>query len=739
MGDHDKKGMTSESLEFFATVPRRMEPLLALELEELGAVQVERGRAGVGFCGSLTTAYRVCLWSRLASRVLLPLGEGAAATAEELYSTAKSIPWENHLEADGTLAVDCNTVSSPLTHSHYAALKVKDAIVDRFRDRLGRRPSVDVVRPDIRVNAYAHGRRVRLSLDLSGDSLHRRGYRRDGGGAPLKENLAAAILLRAGWPEIAAGGGGLLDPMCGSGTLPIEAALIAGDVAPGMGREYFGFLGWRQHAEDEWTDLKAEAARRQLQGRDRMPSISGYDADPALVRAARENAKRAGVGDRIHLERRGLDQARPAKNTTGLLVANPPYGERMGDEVELVALYTTLGQLLKNRFPDWHAAVFSANPRLRVGLRPSRVHQLYNGPLDCTLSLFRLAAERRSGDAEAAGPDEVQPGAQPGVVESQKSTSGAQMLANRLRKNQRIVGKWARRQNIDCFRLYDADLPEYAVVVDLYKGDRLWAHVQEYEAPATIDPTRAAGRRAEAVATVREVLDLHEEGVVIKVRQRQRGGGQYARQGDERKFHEVAEGGLRFLVNFTDYLDTGLFLDHRPTRHLIRELAAGKSFLNLFSYTGSATAYAIDGGARATTSVDISSTYLDWAQRNLDLNGFAGVHHQLVREDVMEWIDSPVRQPGGFDLVFLDPPTFSRSKRMQTEFEVQRDHPALIISAARLLEDRGVLLFSTNFRKFKLQAERLGGLNIEDITRKTVPRDFARRPKIHQCWKITKA
>ena len=691
MEENNKKVTGDDRQEFFATVPRRMEPLLAQELEGLGAARVERQRAGVAFWGSMGVAYRVCLWSRLASRVFLPLGDGPAGTPEELYETAKSIAWEDHLEPDGTLAVDCNTVSSPLTHSHYAALKVKDGIVDRFRDLTGQRPSVDVARPNIRVNAHAHGRLVRLSLDLSGDSLHRRGYRRDGGVAPLKENLAAAILLKAGWPEIAAAGGSLLDPLCGSGTLPIEAALIAGDVAPGLGRDYFGFLGWRQHAEDEWQELIAEAEFRQRQGRDKMPSIVGFDADSASVRAAQQNAKRAGVGDRVHLERRELDQARPAKNRTGLLVANPPYGERMGDEVELVELYTRIGELLKNRFPDWHAAVFSANPRLRVGLRPTRVHQLYNGPLDCTLSLFRLAAERETVDGEDLNDGRPDDGSATDGAGS--PPAGAQMLANRLRKNQRIVGKWARRENIDCFRLYDADLPEYAVVVDLYKGERLWAHVQEYEAPKTIDPILAAGRRAEAVATVREVLDLNEEDVILKVRQRQRAGWQYGRQGDDREFNEVAEGGLRFLVNFTDYLDTGLFLDHRPTRQLIRELAAGKSFLNLFAYTGSATAYAIDGGARATTSVDISSNYLDWAKRNLDLNGFGGIHHQLVREDVMEWVDSPVRQPGGFGLIFLDPPTFSRSKRMQTEFEVQLDHPALFASAGRLLEEDGVLIF----------------------------------------------
>ena len=726
----DEHTQEAADLEFFATVPRRMEPLLAQELEELGASRVKRSRAGVTFYGALETGYRVCLWSRLASRILLPVGEFPGATTDEVYAAVQSIPWEDHLDPDGTLAVDCNIVDSPIEHSHFAALRVKDAVVDRFRERFARRPSVDVKRPHLRINAYVHRQRVRVSLDLSGDSLHRRGYRRQGGGAPLKENLAAAILRRAGWVEIAAAGGGLVDPMCGSGTLPIEAALIACDIAPGLGRDYFGFLGWLQHDDDRWSKLRAEAEERRRQGLARAPKIAGYDGDLGAVHAAQAHAKEAGVDGVVHIERRELGRAHPVGKQPGLLVTNPPYGERMGDEVELVSLYSALGDLLIHQFPDWHAAVFSANPRLRVGLRPSRVHRFYNGPLDCTLSLFRLAAVRDNPD-EGSGDEAA--GDAPGV-----SDPGAEMLANRLRKNLRILGKWARREKIDCFRLYDADLPEYAVAVDLFNGDRLRAHVQEYEAPVSVDPTLAARRRQAAVATVRQVLELGEEEVFLKVRQRQRAGGQYGKQAQAGKVFEVAENDLRFEVNLTDYLDTGLFLDHRPTRQLIGELAAGKRFLNLFSYTGSATVYAIKGGATATTSVDISGPYLEWARRNLALNGLGGVQHQLVREDVMEWIDSPVREEGSFGLIFLDPPTYSRSKRMQTNLDIQRDHPALIRSAARLLQPGGVLLFSTNYRKFSLQTERLTGLQVEEITRKTIPRDFARTPKIHQCWKIAR-
>jgi 23S rRNA (guanine2445-N2)-methyltransferase / 23S rRNA (guanine2069-N7)-methyltransferase len=279
--------------------------------------------------------------------------------------------------------------------------------------------------------------------------------------------------------------------------------------------------------------------------------------------------------------------------------------------------------------------------------------------------------------------------------------------------------------------VYDADLPEYAVAVDLYDG---WAHVQEYAPPTTVDPVKARRRLREVMAVVPEVLGIPPMHAVLKVRRPQRGTDQYQKLQDQGRFLEVEEGGLRFLVNLTDYLDTGLFLDHRLTRRLIRELAPGRRFLNLFAYTGTATVYAAAGGAASTTTVDLSTTYLDWARRNLDLNGFTGPEHGFVRVDCLEWLEG-----GGnaYDLIFLDPPTFSNSKSMDGTLDVQRDHAGLIRAAMRRLAPAGVLIFSTNFRRFRLDQAVAEEFQVTDITRQTIPPDFARNPRIHSCFRIT--
>jgi 23S rRNA (guanine2445-N2)-methyltransferase / 23S rRNA (guanine2069-N7)-methyltransferase len=315
-------------------------------------------------------------------------------------------------------------------------------------------------------------------------------------------------------------------------------------------------------------------------------------------------------------------------------------------------------------------------------------------------------------------------------------TPGAEMFANRLRKNLKQLGKWAAREDIACYRLYDADMPEYAVAIDLYRGAQRWAHVQEYQAPKDVDPAKAEARLKEALSAIPSVLEIAPEQLFFKVRRRQKGAAQYEKLAEEKRFHEVGEGGLRFLVNFTDYLDTGLFLDHRLTRALLRELARGRHFLNLFAYTGTATVYAAAGGAASTTTVDMSRTYLDWARKNLALNGYSDARHHYVQADCLEWLQQAVREKMRYGLIFLDPPTFSNSARMDTTFDVQRDHVALLSAAAQLLTPDGVLIFSNNLRGFKMDHAALPGLHIEDITRSTIPEDFARNPRIHNCWKI---
>lgn len=718
-----------QTLHLFATSPRGIEPLLADELRALGAAEVKEARSGVSCQGDLRLAYRVCLWSRVANRVLLPLASFPAASPEALYDGVQGIDWSEHLSADQTLAVDFNSSRSQITHTYYGALKVKDAIVDQFRSRTGARPSVATERPDLQLNVFLQADVATISIDLSGESLHRRGYRTETVTAPLKENLAAAILLRARWPETARAGGALVDLMCGSGTLPIEAALIASDSAPGLLRSHYGFFHWRQHQAAIWDDLRAEAEARRAAGLPALPPIRGYDHDSQALGAALANVERAGLTGHVHIERRALGDCRPERGAQpGLVIANPPYGERLGQDSDLPDLYRSLGECLRRSYTGWRAAVFTGNSELGklMGLRAHKLHTLYNGAIECRLLHFEVQPERFMKDHS---PAERLLARVPAVL-----TPGAEMFANRLRKNLKTLGKWARQEGLCCYRLYDADMPEYALAIDVYQGAERWVHAQEYAAPASIDPHKAEERLREAVSAIPGVLDVPAANLFLKVRQQQKGTAQYQRQGETGDFHEVQEDGRRLLVNFTNYLDTGLFLDHRLTRRLLGTLARGKRFLNLFCYTGAATVHAAAGGASATTSVDLSNTYLDWARRNLALNDFRGPAHELVQADVFEWLEQP---PGArYGLIFLDPPTFSNSKRMQGTLDIQRDHVALIQATGRWLEPDGVLVFSTNFRRFRLDRDGLAAFSIEDLSRATLPRDFARNPRIHQCYRL---
>jgi 23S rRNA (guanine2445-N2)-methyltransferase / 23S rRNA (guanine2069-N7)-methyltransferase len=403
------------------------------------------------------------------------------------------------------------------------------------------------------------------------------------------------------------------------------------------------------------------------------------------------------------------------------VIANPPYGERLGDRQELAGLYTELGEALRRDYPGWQAAVFTGNPDLagRLGLRPWRSHRLDNGPIPCQLLRFEIGEQPRL---------ELEP--------------GAGMFANRLRKQVRLLGRWARRERVQCYRVYDADLPDYALAVDLYQGEERWVHVQEYAAPGTVDPARAEARRQAALAVIPEVLGVPASRLSFRLRQRQKGGAQYGKSGAGGRLWEVREGSWVFLANFTDYLDTGLFLDQRQTRQLVHRLAADRHFLNLFCYTGTATVAAASGGARTTTSVDLSNTYLDWGRRNLERNGLAGPRHRFVAADCIAWLRGDREEElrwRRYGLILLDPPTFSNSKRMGTSLDVQRDHVELIQRAAALLSPGGILLFCTNRSRFRMDPAALVGLASEDLTAATIPHDFARRPHIHRCWQLERA
>jgi 23S rRNA (guanine2445-N2)-methyltransferase / 23S rRNA (guanine2069-N7)-methyltransferase len=744
------------TFQLFATTPKALEDMLAYELRTLGASNIKTTVAGAHFEADLTTAYRVCLWSRIANRVLLRLSTFKVTSQDDLYQGVNKINWPDHLKPDGSFAVTFNAKNSTaIINTHFGALKTKDAIVDQMRSKFGQRPNIDKDQPDIRINVNLNGETAVLSLDLSGESLHRRGYRDTSIEAPIKENLAAALLIRSRWPDIAKQGGSLIDPMCGSGTLLVEGAMIAADYAPGLLREYYGFLGWKQHDAECWRQLLAEAEKRRYIGLTKLPVITGFDKDRRNINAALTHLANAGLQNKIHLECRDISDAAPALSwQPGLVICNPPYGERLGDEQETAELYKKFGDSLKAHFSHWQAAMIISNPELgfRLGIRSQKPTTFYNGSLECKLLRMKIeesaffipkpkSDEERIAQINEAtiAQQDAANNAVPGKDTPKQHDLGAADFVNRLQKNLKKLAIWKTKNNITCYRVYDADLPEYAVAIDIYEGKKIWVNVQEYDPPKTIDPHKATQRLAELLAAIPKVLGIAPNQVFLKIRRKQKSTDQYQKLGDNRHFHVIEEHGCRLQVNFEDYLDTGLFLDHRPIRLMLQQQAQGKRFLNLFAYAGSATVHAALGGAKATTTVDMSNTYLAWAKTNLALNPTNG-DHEFLQADCLDWLEKESRQtrPRQYDLIFLDPPTFSNSKRMDDVFDVQKDHVRLIQQATNLLAPEGILYFSTNFRRFSLDNQALSMLHIEDITAKTIPEDFSRDPKIHYCWRIQK-
>ncbi|WP_269791446.1 bifunctional 23S rRNA (guanine(2069)-N(7))-methyltransferase RlmK/23S rRNA (guanine(2445)-N(2))-methyltransferase RlmL [Stenotrophomonas sp. Iso1] len=709
-------------MKFFVSCAKGLEYLLADELLAMGLTKATATIAGVNAEGELRDAQRVVLWSRLASRVLWPLAEFECPDEGSLYQGVVAMPWDQHITSELTLSVDAHVSGTAITHARFAAQRVKDGVVDSLRSQGMERPSVNVEFPDVRINLSLRKGRATISIDLGGGPMHRRGWRMAQNDAPLKENLAAAVLLRADWPKIHAQGGGLLDPMCGSGTLLIEGALMAADVAPGLQRH--GSLPpsrWRGFDQAQWKELMAEARERETVGRAALKQvIHGSDIDPQAIRAAKENAEVAGVSEAIWFGVRDVADMQVPPQEIGCVVCNPPYDERLAADA---MLYRRIGDALKRAVPQWRASLLCGNADLAfaTGLRARKTYQLFNGAIECALIICDpIAVPARENDGQ---PREL--------------SEGAQMVANRLRKNLKKFKNWLSREGISCFRAYDADLPEYSAAIDVYREDggkgRTFLHVQEYAAPATIPDVDVRRRRNELLSAAREVFQVPAEQVALKSRERGKGGSKYGRFEQRGDFILVRENDALLRVNLFDYLDTGLFLDHRPLRRHMADEARGKRFLNLFCYTGVASVQAAVAGASSTTSVDLSGTYLQWCADNLALNGKGGSQHTLVQADAVTWLES---EKNRYDVIFCDPPTFSNSARAE-DFDIQREHVRLLNAAVDRLTSDGVLYFSNNFRRFKLDEAAIAAFaDCREISAQTIGPDFERNARIHRAWEL---
>lgn len=701
---------------FIVTAAKGLDELLKLEIAELLSIPSEKVQdfarvqpGQVSFEADLKDAYKICLCSRLANRVLLVLNRGSAANAEELYELAAKIDWPQQFGANSTFAVQFVGVSQAINNTQFGALKVKDAIVDSFVEDGQARPNVERQSPDIQVHVRLRRETAAICIDLSGTSLHRRGYREASGEAPLKEQLAAAILYRSGWHKNTHQA--LLDPMCGSGTIAIEGAMIAANIPPNLDREVWGFDYWYGHKAKDFMEVKQALS---LQRRTPEGPIYAFDISTKVLDLAIINAENAGVESYIQFKQCDAVHT-TVEDKTGYLVSNPPYGERLDDYVGLLPLYSKFGAHLKANFANWHVALLSSNDNLlkALKLRSYKRFNLFNGKLETQLACYQLTEDNLQ--AFDAKPNEDE-------------------FSNRLSKNVNRLKSWRKRSNTNAYRIYDADLPNYNFAIDCYAD---WVIVQEYAPPKTIPEAVAQERLAKAILHIPHILQVDKKKIVLKVRKKQEGKNQYQKVDAKQTQVKVEENQATFLINPSDYLDVGLFLDHRLTRQRFAGECRGKHVLNLFCYTGSVSVHAALQGAKSITSVDMSNTYIQWAKDNFAVNNLHGAY-EFIQADCLTWL-SKGNTVQKFDLMFIDPPSFSNSKRMDNDWDVQRDHVSLLSDAKEMLAETGKIYFSNNLRSFKLKQDEVEalGFTVTNISAQTIDEDFKRNQKIHHCWILT--
>lgn len=706
---------------FLALTSSGIEVLLAEEIKQLGGEQVVQKPEGVYFSASLEVGYHISLWTRLATRIMLKIGEGEATNKDLLFKSASSVEWCSHFTSDNTFAIDFVGYSEEIRNSQFGALTIKDAIVDQFREQGLQRPNVDKKQPDISFQARLLKDNIVIYLDFSGRGLFQRGYREHTGAAPLKENLAAALIIRSGW--LADTSKPLVDPMCGSGTLLIEAVSMAAQQAPALLREKWGFSAWLHHDDSLWQQQRDKAIELSEKSLEKLNiKVFGVDLDSRVLKTAQQNARNAKFQRFIEFSCKNSNQLNNVFGGPGTVLFNPPYGERIGELPELIESFVLLGQKFKEQFMHWRIAILTANVELLGMLKLSsfKRYKFNNGPLQCQFALYNV-------DEKQLAKDAVNP--QSNFEEKDSA------FANRLKKNVKNLKGWLKSSQIECYRVYDADIPEYNAAIDVY-GD--YIVIQEYAAPKNIEEQKTTKRLQEIIYWAPKVLAVPTDKVVLKTRSKQKGKNQYQRISKDKQSLTLSEHGALFKINLWDYLDTGLFLDHRKTRQIVAKKAKNKSLLNLFAYTGSVSVHAALHGASSVTTVDMSNTYLDWAQDNFALNKLSGHKYQFIQADCLDWLKKNTQK---FDLIFIDPPTFSNSKRMEDSFDVQRDHMALITDGLKSLNDGGEIFFTNNKRNFKIDFETLEklGLKATAMSEVTRDKDFARNKHIHNSWSITRA
>ncbi|MGD9126545.1 MAG: bifunctional 23S rRNA (guanine(2069)-N(7))-methyltransferase RlmK/23S rRNA (guanine(2445)-N(2))-methyltransferase RlmL [Planctomycetia bacterium] len=732
--------MPNTPLNLIATTTFGLEAVVARELVALGYETKTLQPGWVGFRGDFTAIARANLWLRTADRVLVQLGSFEATDFGQLFDQTFALPWHEWITPDGAFVVNGRSIKSQLSSVPACQKIVKKSIVEKLKTahHVEELPESGEKFP---VEVALLEDRATLVLDTTGPSLHKRGYRKLVGQAPLKETLAAALILLSYWRPNRP----LVDPFCGTGTIPIEAAMIGRNMAPGMNRDFTAET-WPCIPGDAWDEAYKEAC--DLARPDTPLLILGTDRDEKTLSLARYHAREAGVQDAVQFSQRDFAELSSPREY-GCIITNPPYGERLGERDEIEQLYRSIPDVLR-RLPTWSHYIISSHPAFEkvIGQKADRRRKLYNGRIACTYFQFHgprppkpdvepevshLACEvpenvpqlERLTDEEKTEEPPVQ--AFGGLTE--KAAEQGKLFRTRLLKRARHLRRYPTRQGITCYRIYERDIPEIPLVVDRYESA---LHITEYERPHDRTPAEHADWLDLMCRTAAKALEVDPREVYLKQRQKLHGPSQYERVADENRTLVVHEGGLKFEVNLSDYVDTGLFLDHRITRSMVRDAADGRRFLNLFAYTGSFSVYAAAGGAVSTRTVDLSNTYLDWARRNMTINGFDGPEHDFVRSDILEFLD---RDRDTYDLAVVDPPTYSRSKRTEQDWDVQRDHVELLHRLFARMNPGGIVYFSTNFRRFKFDESQFSGLMIREISKQTIPPEY-RNQRIHRCWRL---
>ncbi len=702
-------------MQFIALTSIGIENLLVDELTELGATVSKQTVGSVRFEADSLLAQKVCLSTRFATRVLMLIEEKEGVNDKDsLYKFARLQPWQEWFGPTQTFAVDFNGTNDSLKNTQFSGLVIKDAIVDYFNDLFEQRPNVDKQDANVRVVARLNRHGVSLYIDYSGPRLSERGYRQGQGKAPIKEHLAAAIIKRSGWLENV--NQPLFDPCCGAGTILIEAAGMARNEAPGLFREGFAFERLPSFRVAKFKELKEQLLANIT---DPKLWLIGHDYDAQVLDKAIANAQRAELDTVIKFKQSDATKLTSVAKLPGVVISNLPYGERIGSMAELVNLHRSLGVGFKKHFNHWKLALLGMDESLfkLLKLVKQKRYKFKNGPLDVELNLYQLD------DKQVSLTSDDKPAL---------NFEGSMAFANRLKKNKQGLKNWLKQNQVHAYRVYDADIPEYNVAVDIY-GDS--AVIFEYAAPKEIDEKTSEKRLQDVISLTAQQLYIAPENIAVKVRKKQKGEEQYTPMAKQNRTMVVEEFGAKFKVNLFDYLDTGLFLDHRLARRYIQENAKDKRFLNLFAYTGTASVHAAIGGAKAITTVDLSKTYLKWGQDNFALNDISNTRYRFEQADCLKWLEYA---QGQYDLIFLDPPTFSNSKRMKDAFDVQNDHIKLLTWVKKILSPSGTLIFSNNKRGFVMDEVGLMGLGLkaENISEKTLSPDFKRNKKIHNSWLI---